>query len=211
MTNSAQVRVAIGTVALLILVSIGLYAAYNAQRRAVVDAGSATNILAASTPVMPSATPYTGESLTIPSPSPASVTARYQPFQQGFMVQRMGENCVFVFSTRIVIPREIASQPFGEYSYCTRIEGLPENLLVNSAPPGLFVPTGVFGQIWDYYEEVREALGYATEAEITYKGRVPAPPAAISGAPFSTPIITLPDGQTLSCGFRAASVGCSLQ
>ncbi len=175
-------------------------------------------VIATFTPIAPAPGATTSQGST---PTPLPVIARYQPFERGFMVQRAGEGCVLVFSTQptengptgsIVIPRARRALPFGEYNYCTPFDKLPENSIGGAPPAGLLMPGGVFGQIWGYYEEVRGTLGYATEKDRLYMAPLPLQMPGISGAPWATAIVTLPDGRVLSCGYRAATAGwCSAQ
>lgn len=158
---------------------------------------------------------------TASTPTPLPGIARFQPFERGFIVQRAGESCVFVYATHardgnpdgnIVIPRSIAAKPYGMYSYCTPFDGLPETSPGVTAPAGLLVPMGIFGQVWSYYEDIRAVLGYATKPEWFYLWEVPPQPPTLGGGPFSSPVVRLPDGRVLYCGYRAASAGhCHIQ
>lgn len=146
-------------------------------------------------------------------PTPIILAALYQPFQHGFMLHRTGENCVFAFSTletpgfpngNIVLDPGMQGQMGGQYAYCIRVENLPPMM---SATPEIFGTDQTIGQVWHAYSEVQAALGQPIGAAYLYTGMIPPPPPAVGGAPFYTPVGTLPDGRTLSCGTRGATAG----
>jgi hypothetical protein len=180
----------------------------------------------APTPPFPNVTPFPTSTAFSPTlvptpegfnptlvPTPMPLAALYQPFEHGFMLHRAGENCVFAFSTletpgfpngNIVLDPGMQGQMGGQYAYCIRIENLPPLI---SATPEIFGTDETIGRVWHAYPEVQAALGQPLGAAYLYMGTIPAPPPAVGGAPYYTPIATLPDGRMLSCGTRGATSG----
>ncbi len=133
--------------------------------------------------------------------------AIFQQFEHGFLLWRADRDCVYAFSTKppdpnIVIPKLIGFQEFGVYHYCLEVASLPTSM------PGTPSPSGALGKIYSFYAEIREALGNPTANEVHYRAKIPT--FSCSGefmCSFMPPLLTLPDGRTLSCGMRAASAG----
>lgn len=134
------------------------------------------------------------------------------------MVRGQESNCVYTYiytadnpNGGILIPRDIRmiNDISSNYHYCVEFEVLPDNPISDPAPSGWLVPTGAFGRVWGHYADVRQFLGYATAPELSYVAAVPPmPPSSYSdGGGWSNPVITLPDGRVLSCGFRSATSG----
>jgi hypothetical protein len=149
---------------------------------------------------------------TAPTTPPTSVNAIYQAFEHGWMLWREEMNCVYSYTsdseTHIIVPDELAN----DYTYCVPIDGLSP--IADATPPtGLSFPSGSLGAVWNTYPTISDALGYSTQAEQSYIAAIPSSPTSTNdGAPFSQPVMTLPDGQVLWCGFRAATVGsCHLE
>jgi hypothetical protein len=148
----------------------------------------------------------------IPSPTPTAqpVNAIYQRFEHGFMLWRADQNCVYSYHDdaesrgNIIIPSELDNP----YAYCLTVATLPHEIVPGSAPVGLQAPHGVLAQVWSYYAEVRETLGFAIAPESPYLAGIPF--FACSDyftCTYAPPLLTLPDGRVLSCGMRAASSG----
>jgi hypothetical protein len=145
-----------------------------------------------------------------PVPTPKAVNAIYQSFEHGFMLWRADQDCVYAYSETarpgkgIIIPRELDS----DYAYCLQAATLPDKALSEPTPAGLQAPVGVLGKVWRYYGEVRSALGYAVAPQQAYVANIPYHDCSNQFAcTFFPPLLTLPDGRTLSCGQRAASAG----
>lgn len=153
------------------------------------------------------ATETPSTALPLPTGTPYTYRAHYQAFERGFMVHAEGANCAYIFSTdnggRILIPAAEREQPFGEYHYCSGFADLPASISDEGAP------AAPFDRLWAAYPEFRAALGEAAGAEQWYTVTVyPAPaPVGFGGAPWDEPVIGLPDGGALRCGFRAATAG----
>ncbi len=151
--------------------------------------------------------------------TPSRIAAAYQDFEHGFMVADEAAGCAYVFAYsagdsdgNIVTPNEIlATNDISTiYNYCLEFGGLPEAVVSDIPSLAALTPTGIFGRLWTAYSDVREALGYATAPEQRYTSSLP-PVNNSGGGPFSTPLIQLPDGRLLSCGFRSATAGtCSV-
>lgn len=158
----------------------------------------------------------------VPSATSTRIGAVYQTFEHGFMVWRQDQNCVYTYiytdgapQGGILIPQEIRiiNDISSAYHYCVEVAPLPDNPNGDSPPSGRLIPTGALGQVWGHYADVRKFLGYATALEISYVAAIPpVPPGSSSGgSPWDQPVITLPDGKVLSCGFRSATSGmCGL-
>lgn len=152
--------------------------------------------------------------------TPSRVTALYQNFERGFMVADEGAGCAYIFAYsandsvgNIVIPYEVRELDFytSAYHYCIEFDTLPDVIFNQSPPAGIQYPGGIFDRLWAAYSDVRAALGYATAPEQRYISALPAVDNSYGGGPFSTPMIQLPDGKLLWCGFRAATSGtCSV-
>ncbi len=182
-----------------------------------------------STPFVPTLAPPTLSSTPLPTAKAVSVewaifpnaasggstSAIYQRFEHGFMVWRSDVNCAYAImdsGIRPVIPRELPDSPNGtsrSYRYCLMVAPLADRPLTLTPPSGLLVPVGPLGKVWGYYEEVRNALGYATQPEQDYDGRiaVPVDEPVVMGGVFYMAQLQLPNGQILACGSRAASAG----
>jgi hypothetical protein len=160
------------------------------------------------------------------TPPPTATLARlggiYQTFEHGFMLWRQDQNCVYTYiysddnpQGGILIPKEIRmiNDISSAYHYCVEAAPLPDNPISDLPPSGLLNPSGALGKVWGHYADVRQFLGYATSPEVSYVAFIPprSPSSYSDGGGWSDPVITLPDGQVLSCGFRSASSGmCSL-
>jgi len=166
--------------------------------------------------ILPSETPY--DPSPQPTGTPYTYRAHYQAFERGFMAHAEDATCAYIFVTTqvesgIIIPTAERAEPFGEYHYCTEYAEFMVAELGEAVPPGLSLPADPFARLWSTYPEVREALGYATLGDEWYTVTVYplAIPVGFGGAPWQSPVIGLPDGSTLMCGFRAATAGwCSL-
>ena len=146
------------------------------------------------------------------TPESISIDVIYQPFEYGFMVQRVDEECVYAFSNladSIIVPRELDNV----YHYCLEFAGLPQNEAVVEHPAGdLLLPDGAFGRVWSHYNIVRQNLGFATAHSESFAGSIPSSTPILNGAPISVPVAPLPDGKVLWCGMRAATAGtCSIR
>jgi hypothetical protein len=161
---------------------------------------------------VPTSTPYK-MSTTIPvTATPVTlITAIYQPFEYGFMLQILGQGCAYAFSTQanaIIIPRIISQKEGGVYQYCLPIPDAP---ITGSAPQGLLLPEGSLGHGWAGYAEIQAGLGYATAPQIIYTGVSPRDDPVTEGLIYYIGIMTLPDGRGLRCGNRGATAGtCQL-
>lgn len=166
--------------------------------------------------ILPSETTF--DPLPLPTGTPYTYRAHYQAFERGFMAHAEDATCAYMFvddgvDNYIIIPDSERAEPFGEYHYCTEFAELPTAIPAESAPSGLTLPADPFARLWVRYPEAREALGYATLGDEWYSVTVfpSAIPIGFGGAPWQQPVIGLPDGRTLQCGFRAATAGqCSL-
>lgn len=144
-----------------------------------------------------------------PAPVPVSTESVFQSFERGFMVRNSGTNCAYVYSN---VNQNIILGPGGSYHYCIEYDALPDIPGTDVPPDGLIVPVGAFGRIWYSYENVREALGWATAPDQSYTGQLPPPESSSGGGPFSMPQAPLPDGRVLYCGTRGATAGtCSIR
>ncbi|MEO8610504.1 MAG: hypothetical protein ABI690_21585 [Chloroflexota bacterium] len=158
----------------------------------------------------------------VPSATSTRLNGIYQTFEHGFMLWRQDQNCVYTYiytadnaEGGILIPHDIRviNDVSSAYHYCVEVALLPDNPISDPAPWGLLNPTGALGQVWGHYADVRKFLGYATAPELNYVASIPprSPSSYSDGGGWSDPVITLPDGRVLSCGFRSASSGmCSL-
>jgi hypothetical protein len=158
----------------------------------------------------------------IASATSTRLGAVYQTFEHGFMLWRQDQNCVYTYiytddnpKGGILIPQDIRmiNDVSSAYHYCVEVAPLPDNPISDPAPSGLLNPTGALGQVWGHYADIGKFLGYATGPEVNYVASIPprSPSSYSDGGGWSDPVITLPDGRVLSCGFRSASSGmCSL-
>lgn len=153
-----------------------------------------------------------------PTATLAQLGAIYQTFEHGFMLWRQDQNCVYTYiypennpQGTILIPYEIRliNDISSSYHYCVETEPLGDNPLTSPAPSTLSVPVGELGKVWGHYDDVRKSLGYATAQAVSYVASFPPipPTSYTSGTPWDQPLITLPDGKTLWCGFRSATAG----
>ncbi len=162
--------------------------------------------------ILPSETPY--DPPPHPTGTPYTYRAHYQAFERGFMAHAEEATCAYMVVTTqdesgIVIPAVVRAEPFGEYHYCTEFADFMVAERAEAVPPGLSLPADPFARLWSTYPEAREALGFATRPDEWYTVTVypSAIPGGFSGAPWQSPVIGLPDGSTLMCGFRAATAG----
>lgn len=166
--------------------------------------------------IQPTETPF--DPAPAPTSTPYTYRAHYQAFERGFMAHAEDSTCAYVFTFtaeggQIVIPGTERAEPFGEYHYCTEFTELPPARLDDLPPAGLLLPSDPFDRLWSSYAEMQEAVGYARSADEWYTVTVypSSAPVGFSGAPWQSPVISLPDGRILMCGFRAATAGsCSL-
>jgi hypothetical protein len=145
-------------------------------------------------------------------PPAKNTEALYQSFEHGFMVWRSNANCVYA-----LVPNEdppntlwaVIPSGFSSYSYCLAVDPLPTERVITTPPSGLLLPTGVLGQVWSFYPDVQEALGYALQTQSSYLSTIPVMTAlpVYDGLAWSFRQIALPDGRILSCGARAATAG----
>jgi hypothetical protein len=151
--------------------------------------------------------------------TPYVTEAIYQPFEHGFMLWRADQNCVYAIRTDVSYSPHAAIIPVAiptpsddtnyAYAYCLSLAPLTDRTVQAVPPAGLSLPTGVLGKIWNYYDEIRAELGYATAPEQHYTATIPtnAGAAFMDGSPFTIAQMTLPDGTIFACGSRAATVG----
>ncbi len=158
---------------------------------------------------------------TTPSPDwsqfPEGPTAAYttdaifQLFERGFMIWRGDKNCVYSVETAsegAVLP--FSDYPYSSYGYCLSVAPLEDLALQLTPPSGLSMPVGVLGKVWSYYSEIQTGLGFAIQVEQPYTATIPVDTGikyTMDGSPFYRDQITLPDGDTLACGTRAATAG----
>jgi hypothetical protein len=154
----------------------------------------------------PTLTPY-------PTVTPSPIPATYQAFERGFMVLNDSFDCVYAFMNKtgdqpgsIIIPPDAGEPGLShQYYYCLEAAELPDNPVDAVPPEGLLIPTGSIGKVWGAYDEIRTVLGYATDEPVHYARSLPRYPPTVGGGPWSSPVIPLPEGTTLWCGFRAAT------
>lgn len=145
--------------------------------------------------------------------TPYTTDAVYQAFEHGFMVWRGDQNCVYAILHEglAVIPAEIPSEPSGmlhSYGYCLTIDPLTDKSVALQPPDGLLLPSGVLGKVWRYYTEIRDQLGYAVDVEQRYSALIPPRNLTpVMCCPWTNDQITLPSGDILACGVRAATSG----
>lgn len=153
-----------------------------------------------------------------PTLVPYTYNAHYQAFEHGFMAYAAEVTCAYVFAYAeeggyIIIPAAERAKPFGEYHYCTEFATLPTITESPSTPDEPTLPADPFARLWYAYPDMQTALGNPVAPAESYIVTVypSSQPTGFSGAPWQSPVIGLPDGRTLNCGFRAATAGwCSL-
>ncbi|MBK8026399.1 MAG: hypothetical protein IPK19_34685 [Chloroflexi bacterium] len=135
---------------------------------------------------------------------------RYQAFEKGFMIQRIGEPCVFAYSTaengRIVLSPFVTDGQLPSYAYCIPFEGLVDVAIPEPADDLLETNTP-FRLVWGAYAPVRDALGLPVSASIGSQSALPPTPQVTDGLVSYTPIAYLPDGRLFECGTRGATSG----
>ncbi|HEX2905660.1 MAG TPA: hypothetical protein VHO69_02280 [Phototrophicaceae bacterium] len=144
-------------------------------------------------------------------PTPPLGKPVYQPFEHGFMLLRAEGDCVYVFGPTANDPDGnifIAPDAQKPFAYCTAVGTAVAPLPLTPAP-GLYLPTGAIGNVWNRYD-LQKSLGYATQPEQAYTEPVylgPTPVPSGNGIPWMMPLAILPDGRGLWCGVRAATNG----
>lgn len=136
--------------------------------------------------------------------APVRLTGVYLQFERGFMVYIDGQDCLWAYTDGIIIPAEISRREMGMYRYCVEFTDLPD------APAA--APEGAFGRAWARYPEMSAFLG-APVGEVTrYETTIPPGERVIMGGVFYSGEVTLPNGDQLYCGRRAATAGdCQLR
>ncbi|MBL8134742.1 MAG: hypothetical protein JNL42_22975 [Anaerolineae bacterium] len=134
----------------------------------------------------------------------------YQAFENGFMLQRIGEACVYAYRTTpgdagiILSPALNEGQP-REYAYCIGFDGLAE-LPLDEDVRNLFGEYLPFRLVWGTYAPVQSGLGKPVAELVDARSALlPTPP--VRGSPYYTPIAYLPDGRLFQCGSSAATAG----
>jgi len=172
-----------------------------------------------STQLAPTSTPMTTLSeidfTTTPIPD-RQLDMVYQPFERGFMLWDMVDNCVYAFvedepNRGIIIPTSLEKEytPGNRYTYCLPKPDrhIPEQTM--EVPEGLQIPTDRIGIIWCAYPDVQTELGFATDSAQEFVARIPHE--GMDNSAVCCNVAALPDGRVLYCGRYAHSSGsCSV-
>lgn len=156
---------------------------------------------------------------TPPTPQPEATSslnyflAVFQPFEHGFLLQRVGEACVYAYVTDaqtegIILSPVVDDDPSGRYAYCIPFEGLNDRTL-NEPANTLLQENTPFRFVWGTYRQVRAGLGDPTGEQVNFESPfVPTPQPPENGV-ATTPIVYLPDGRLFTCSKSDGVEECS--
>jgi hypothetical protein len=130
----------------------------------------------------------TGEPLPRRPDGKISTQAAFQRFEDGFMIWNSAWGDVWVLSDN----RQAFFYPESSYA------ALPENLITEIPPAGLFAPVRGFGKVWGSYVNVRQVLGWAVAEEEGYT--IDIETLSTTTTSLGTMVVylaTLPDGRSI--------------
>lgn len=134
----------------------------------------------------------------------------YQAFEHGFMLQRIGEACVYAYRTTpgdagIILSPVLTEGQASEYAYCIAFDDLAEPPL-DEAVRNLFGEYLPFRLVWGAYAPVQNGLGKPVAERVDTRSAL-LPTLPVGGSPLYTSIAYLPDGTLFQCGISTATAG----